>query len=378
MTSLYIHIPWCVRKCPYCDFNSHQQKEAALPEDTYIDALIRDLHSSLRGSAFATEAIHFKEIPISTIFFGGGTPSLFSPEGIDRILTEVKNRIPFAPDIEITLEANPGTVDYDKFAGFYSVGINRLSIGIQSFQPDKLLSLGRIHDGSSAMRAIEAAQKAGFTNFNIDLMHGLPNQTVEDALYDLKTALTFEPPHLSWYQLTLEPNTLFYKQPPPLPPDDHLADIQEQGQKLLAEAGFQNYEISAYCKPGRACKHNLNYWKFGDYLGIGAGAHAKIANMRYWKTRHPKEYMTSAFLAGQQEITPDELPFEFMLNVLRLHQPISFELFESRTGLSREILLKPFATAQNKGLLTFNDHTFQPTPLGYRFLNDLTSLFLPC
>jgi putative oxygen-independent coproporphyrinogen III oxidase len=383
LLALYIHIPWCIRKCPYCDFNSHQKREDVLPETAYINALIDDLEQDIARQAPLR--------PLTSIFFGGGTPSLFSPESIEKILSAVKTRIPYEnPDIEITLEANPGTFERGKFEEFHSAGINRLSIGVQSFQNDKLSALGRIHDKHAAIQAAETAHTAGFTSFNLDLMYGLPNQTLNDALSDIQTALSLAPPHLSWYQLTLEPNTLFYNQPPPLPPDDALADMQERCQALLADAGLQQYEVSAYSKPGHQCEHNLNYWEFGDYLGIGAGAHGKITETRSnkisritrtHKTKHPKNYLdsTQPYLAspeGTSVIVANELPFEFMLNALRLYKPIPLSLFETRTGLNAEVIEENLQRAKEKGLLHDDKLFIHPTELGYRFLNDLIGLFI--
>jgi putative oxygen-independent coproporphyrinogen III oxidase len=379
--ALYIHIPWCIRKCPYCDFNSHQNREDVLPEKAYVNALIEDLEQDVAWM----ERSETQGRPISTIFFGGGTPSLFSPESIHQILTAVKTRITYAnPDIEITLEANPGTFERGKFEEFRSAGINRLSIGVQSFQNEKLQALGRIHDKQAAINAAETAHAAGFNSFNLDLMYGLPNQTIDDALFDIQTALSLSPPHLSWYQLTLEPNTLFYNQPPPLPPDDALANMQERCQAVLANAGLQQYEVSAYSKPGHQCQHNLNYWEFGDYLGIGAGAHGKITDVtsqkisRTWKTKHPKNYLdaTQPYCEGKSIISESELPFEFMLNALRLYKPIPISLFETRTGLNRSVLQEKLQLARNKKLLHDDNDFIHPTELGYRFLNDLVELFM--
>ncbi len=301
--ALYIHIPWCIRKCPYCDFNSHAVKEA-IPEESYLQALIRDLEADL-------DQIPLR--PIQSIFIGGGTPSLFSPDALAALLEAIAARVALARSLEVTLEANPGTVEQTRFVGFRQAGINRLSLGIQSFQPEKLKVLGRIHDDQEAVQAVMAAKQAGFENFNLDLMFGLPNQSLEDALFDLNTALSLKPTHLSWYQLTIEPNTLFYHRKPPLPADDDIWEIQHHGQALLASHGFHQYEISAYSQFGFQSRHNLNYWEFGDYLGIGAGAHAKITNphnhtiTRFWKTKHPKEYLNpdKSFLAGQQTIPVD-------------------------------------------------------------------------
>lgn len=377
--SLYIHIPWCIQKCPYCDFNSHALK-GALPEKTYIDALIQDLTQDMGRFSLQNRQIN-------SIFIGGGTPSLLSAASIERLLKAVEKECGFAPDIEITLEANPGTVEQGSFADFKQAGINRLSIGIQSFQPEKLKSLGRIHNASEAIRAVETAHQADFKNFNLDLMHGLPKQTTKDALFDLKTALSLRPTHLSWYQLTLEPNTAFHHRPPVLPVDDQLLEIQEAGLSYLAAEGFYPYEISAYTtrsEPDYRSIHNLNYWLFGDYLAIGAGAHGKITDLkthtitRLWKTRHPKDYLdqNTPFLAGEKIISPEEIPLEFMMNTLRLYQAISVTLFEERTGVSVDCISSQLNLAKNRGLLHWNETHIETTTLGKRYLNDLLQIFL--
>lgn len=372
--SLYIHLPWCVKKCPYCDFNSHEARQG-IPEEAYIAALIQDLEEQL-------PVIWGRRL--ISLFFGGGTPSLFSAKGIGRILTEVNSRLRFGPDTEITLEANPGTVDEANFHGYREAGVNRLSLGLQSLQDDKLQALGRIHNRDNALRAIEIAKKAGFDNFNLDLMHGLPGQSVPNALADLRDALTFQPTHLSWYQLTIEPNTLFHKKPPALPPEEVLWEIQDQGKKLLAENGMQQYETSAYSLPQRECAHNLNYWEFGDYLGIGAGAHSKITNVekqvitRHWQVKNPRDYLApdKKFIAEHQILTEEDTVFEFMLNALRLTQGVSSNLFPERTGLPLEIIQPQLTLAVQKGLLHPDLTRLAPTELGQRFLNDLCSLFL--
>ncbi|MBD8614388.1 radical SAM family heme chaperone HemW [Pseudomonas putida] len=371
--ALYIHIPWCVRKCPYCDFNSHAASPV-LPEEEYVDALLADLDQDL-------PAVYGR--PLSSIFFGGGTPSLFSAAALGRLLAGVEQRIAFAPDIEITLEANPGTFEQDKFVAYRKLGINRLSIGIQSFQPQKLEALGRIHTGDEALRAAEMARRAGFDNFNLDLMHGLPDQSLEEALDDLRQAIALAPTHLSWYQLTLEPNTVFWNQPPVLPEDDILWDIQEAGQALLAEHGFSQYEVSAYARPGKAARHNLNYWSFGDFIGIGAGAHGKLSHpdgriVRTWKTRLPKDYLNPAkqFKAGEKSLAADELPFEFLMNALRLTQGVDAELFAKRTGLPLQSLAAARAEAEQKGLLQVEPTRLVATARGQLFLNDLLQYFL--
>ncbi|MDX2163901.1 MAG: radical SAM family heme chaperone HemW [Gammaproteobacteria bacterium] len=366
--SLYIHFPWCIRKCPYCDFNSHALKDT-LPEDQYISLLLEDLTDDLKK-------YNISQRPIHSIFMGGGTPSLFSPEAIYKLLNQIQSRIAFKNNLEITLEANPGTFEQDKFLGFRQAGINRLSIGIQSFQKDKLKSLGRIHDDEAALKAIEIAKKSGFENFNIDLMHGLPNQSLDDALFDIKTALGFLPPHLSWYQLTLEPNTLFYKQPPTLPAEGVLADIQDSGEKLLAENNFNHYETSAFCQRNHECQHNLNYWQFGDYLGIGAGAHGKIGLTRTAKNKHPKTYLDKNFIASINLIEPNQIIFEFMLNALRVRKLITWELFAERTGLEPKSISDKLNTLADKNLMVIYKNGFELTPLGQRFLNDVLTVFL--
>ncbi|WP_419812520.1 radical SAM family heme chaperone HemW [Bacterioplanoides sp.] len=371
--SLYIHVPWCIRKCPYCDFNSHKA-DGLLPEQEYIQALLADLEQDLPW-------VQGREI--QSIFIGGGTPSLFSVAAYQTLFTELQKRLRFAPDIEITLEANPGTFEAEKFAGYRQLGINRLSIGIQSFQPHQLEKLGRVHDREQALNAIGLARESGFDNFNLDLMHGLPGQTVEQALDDLRTALSFQPQHLSWYQLTIEPNTEFYKRPPRLPEDDTLWDIQEAGLELLAQQGFEHYEISAFSQPGKAAKHNLNYWQFGDYLGIGAGAHGKVtlaeANtiMRTHKTRAPKDYLNpdKRFLAGKQTIDPEDIGLECLMNALRLKQGIAVEDFEERTFLSLDAVAEPINKAQQLGLLNV-DKRIYATEKGQQYLNELLALFL--
>ncbi|SFA40170.1 radical SAM family heme chaperone HemW [Metapseudomonas otitidis] len=370
----YVHIPWCVRKCPYCDFNSHAAGPE-LPETDYVDAVLADLEQDL---------VHVHGRPLTSIFFGGGTPSLFSAAALGRLLEGIERRVPFAPDIEITLEANPGTFEQAKFSAYRQLGINRLSIGVQSFQGDKLKALGRIHDGSEAIRAADMARNAGFDNFNLDLMHGLPDQSLEDALYDLRTAIAEGPTHLSWYQLTMEPNTVFWSQPPQLPEDDLLWDIQEAGQALLAEAGYAQYEVSAYARAGRQARHNLNYWTFGDFLGIGAGAHAKLSSpegriQRTWKTRLPKDYLdpAKAFQAGARELDADELPFEFLMNALRLTDGVPAGLYPQRTGLSLADLAASRREAEAQGLLQADPARLAATPKGQLFLNDLLQRFLP-
>ncbi|QNH01882.1 radical SAM family heme chaperone HemW [Pseudomonas sediminis] len=371
--ALYIHIPWCVRKCPYCDFNSHAAGPT-LPEEEYVDALLADLDIDLQ---------HVHDRLLTSIFFGGGTPSLFSDRALGRLLEGAEQRVGFAPDIEITLEANPGTFEQAKFKGYRALGINRLSIGVQSFQEAKLKALGRIHDGGEAIRAADMARAAGFDNFNLDLMHGLPEQSIEDALFDLRTAISQGPTHLSWYQLTMEPNTVFWSQPPVLPEDDLLWDIQEAGQALLAAEGYAQYEVSAYARPGKQARHNLNYWTFGDFLGIGAGAHAKLSTpaghiQRTWKTRLPKDYLDPArvFQAGERALEAGELPFEYLMNVLRLTEGAPAELFSQRTGLPLQQLEQARREAERQGLLQADPARLVATAKGQLFLNDLLQLFL--
>ncbi|WP_088332555.1 radical SAM family heme chaperone HemW [Lacimicrobium sp. SS2-24] len=369
--TLYIHIPWCVQKCPYCDFNSHGQQQA-LPESEYISHLLDDL---------AEDAKRVGTRPVHSIFFGGGTPSLFSAAGIERILNGVRERVNLTPDAEITLEANPGTVESEKFRAFRQAGINRISIGVQSFQQDKLTALGRIHDTDQARHAAGYAHSAGLNSFNLDLMHGLPGQSVEDALSDLRQAIAQLPPHLSWYQLTIEPNTLFASKPPVLPDDDILWDIQQQGHGLLEAAGYQQYEISAYSQADHQCQHNLNYWRFGDYLGIGCGAHGKITDshtgdiVRTVKVKHPKGYMdlSRAYLYEQQKVAPQDRPFEFFMNRLRLLEPCPKKDYEAFTGLALHQFdaQDKLTTAIDAGLLHETAQSWQLTALGKRYLNSL-------
>jgi oxygen-independent coproporphyrinogen-3 oxidase len=372
--SLYIHVPWCVRKCPYCDFNSHAAPEQ-LPEDAYVQALLDDLDielSLIQGR------------PLQSIFIGGGTPSLFSAQAIGQILQGVAARIPFADDIEITLEANPGTFELARFEGFRNAGVNRLSIGVQSFNAEHLQRLGRIHNPIEAFAAARAAVEI-FPRVNLDLMHGLPEQTPAEAMDDLQQALEINPGHLSWYQLTIEPNTEFHARPPSLPLDEALWDIQEQGQALLEKTGYRQYEISAYARPGQQARHNLNYWQFGDYIGIGAGAHGKLSRYeggqliieRRHKLRQPKGYFDPALrLAGQEVIAADERAFEFMLNALRLTDGVRAELFRERTGLSLEHIEPLLQQARQRGLLVEAPSRLAPTLQGRLFLNDLLELFL--
>ncbi|UWE18683.1 radical SAM family heme chaperone HemW [Herbaspirillum huttiense] len=371
--SLYVHFPWCVRKCPYCDFNSHEVK-GSFPEEAYLDALRSDLEQSL--PLIWGRKIH-------TIFIGGGTPSLLSAAGLDRLLSDLRTLLPFDGDIEITMEANPGTFEADKFRSYRDSGISRLSIGIQSFNGQHLHALGRIHDGDQARKAVEIAQ-ANFDNFNLDLMYALPQQTLAEARTDIEIAIAFAPPHLSLYHLTLEPNTLFAKYPPPVPDDDASADMQDMIAELTTAAGYVNYEVSAYAQPKRRARHNLNYWQFGDYLGIGAGAHSKLSFphriVRQMRYKHPQSYLEHA-KAGtpvqeEAEIGRDALGFEFMLNALRLTEGFSPNLFAERTGMSLNQIEKSLNLAEQKGML-YRDHALiRPTDLGRRFLNDLQEIFL--
>lgn len=371
--SLYIHIPWCIRKCPYCDFNSHKSPDT-LPEQNYVKALIDDLKADLA---------QFPVREITSIFIGGGTPSLFSAEAYNNLFTQLKQLLPFAPNIEITMEANPGSVEQQRFTEYRHTGINRLSLGIQSFNPIHLKALGRIHDDHQAHAAIHAARNAGFDNLNIDIMHGLPNQSIAQGLSDLSTALSHQPEHLSWYQLTIEPNTVFYKEKPPLPSEDDACMLEEQGFTLLKEAGFERYEISAFSKPNHQARHNMNYWLFGDYLGIGAGAHGKITTTegvhRTRKHRQPKDYLNNekSFLANLETVHGEELLFEFMLNTSRLEQSIPLTLFSDTTGLDLNLLLPKLKMAQDKKLIVLTDTHWQVTSLGRCFTNNLQSLFLP-
>lgn len=371
--SLYIHIPWCIRKCPYCDFNSHKSPEQ-LPEKNYVDRLIEDFKNDLANYPART---------ISTIFIGGGTPSLFSAAAYDQLFSQLKQLVPFAEDIEITLEANPGTIEQHRFNDYRQLGINRLSLGIQSFNALHLRALGRIHDDQQAHKAIETARHAGFDNLNIDLMHGLPGQSLAEGLHDLTLAINHQPEHLSWYQLTLEPNTVFYKKPPSLPSEDELCDLEEQGLAYLMSNGYQRYEISAFCTDEKKAKHNLNYWQFGDYYGIGAGAHGKLTQhgqiYRTRKQRQPKDYLNTSksCLAATEIVTMDSLIFEFMLNLSRLEQPIKNSLFTERTGLSFDTLFPLLHKAAEKGLIQLAEHHWQITRMGRRYTNDLQAIFLP-
>jgi putative oxygen-independent coproporphyrinogen III oxidase len=371
--SLYIHIPWCVKKCPYCDFNSHEAR-GAFPEKEYVAALIRDLEMAL-------PQIWGRKI--YTVFFGGGTPSLLSGEGIAQILSQVRMLLPLAGDAEITLEANPGTVEADKFAAFRDAGVNRLSMGIQSFNDAHLKALGRIHSADEAKAAIDIA-KLHFDNINLDLMYALPGQTLDQALQDVRTALSFAPQHMSCYHLTLEPNTLFYRNPPSLPDDDASSDMQQGIEELLTENGYQHYETSAFAKINRRSRHNLNYWKFGDYLGIGAGAHSKLSFpdkiIRQARYKQPQAYMQQVMLGApvqtENTVTREELSFEFMMNALRLNEGFDPALYSERTSLSLIAIQRELADAERRGLLARDIQRIAPTQLGQRFLNDLLEIFL--
>lgn len=370
--SLYIHMPWCIQKCPYCDFNSHKSPDI-LPENAYIQALLADLDIDL---------MQYPPRSLTSIFIGGGTPSLFSPDSFQTLLEGMQNRLPFDKAIEITLEANPGTVEQQRFQDYRQLGINRLSLGIQSFNPKQLKILQRIHDDMQAHRAIDAARHAGFDNINIDLMHGLPQQTLKAGLDDLQTAIDYAPEHLSWYQLTIEPNTVFYRQKPPLPSEETLSLLEDQGFALLESHGYARYEISAFSKANQQAKHNVNYWLFGDYLGIGAGAHGKLTTkegiFRTRKYSQPKAYLqqNKPYLAELTKIDANQTRFEFMLNTTRLEQPIPYSLFQARTKLPFSILSKPLEEAHQRGLVILNETYWQVTPLGRRFTNDLQGLFL--
>lgn len=372
--SLYVHFPWCVRKCPYCDFNSHEAS-GTLPEKDYLDALRADLEQAL-------PLIWGRKI--YTIFIGGGTPSLLSAAGLDRLLSDLRTLLPIDGAAEITMEANPGTFEAEKFKSYAASGINRLSVGIQSFNPRHLQALGRIHDGNEARRAVEIAH-ASFDNFNLDLMYALPQQTMEEARQDIETAISFAPPHLSLYHLTMEPNTVFAKYPPVVPDDDTSAAMQDMIGELTTAAGYQHYEVSAFAKPGRQARHNRNYWEFGDYLGIGAGAHSKLSFphrvVRQARYKQPAAYMQHA-LAGnaiveENEIERQELGFEFMLNSLRLTGGFETRLFTERTGLTFNVVEQALNKAEAKGLIYRDFKTVRPTELGQRFLNDLQQIFLP-
>ena len=375
--SLYIHIPWCVKKCPYCDFNSHGQT-GALPVDDYVAALVRDLEHDL-------PLVWGR--PVHSVFFGGGTPSLFPPEAIGAILDACSARLKFHPAAEITMECNPGTAEHGRFEGYRAAGVNRISFGIQSFDDGCLQRLGRIHDSADAERAVKLAQDAGLDNLNLDLMYALPGQDLAMALHDVERAIALRPAHLSHYQLTMEPNTAFFARPPQgLPDEDTAWDIQERCIEAMAAAGYAQYEVSAYARPGRQCAHNLNYWRFGDYLGIGAGAHGKISSgatgevRRRWKPKNPRDYLaaagTAAGVGGDDPIAPAYLPFDYMLNALRLVEGFSLADFEARTGLDRTVIAGELADAARRGWLESSGERIVPTELGRRFTNDVIGLFL--
>jgi oxygen-independent coproporphyrinogen-3 oxidase len=375
--ALYVHMPWCVRKCPYCDFNSHAAPEH-IPQAQYIDALLEDLSSDLAS---------VQQQSLSSIFFGGGTPSLFAPEQVGRLLDGVRRQIAFDPHIEITLEANPGTIEHGRFAGYREAGVNRVSLGAQTFNEQQLQLLGRIHGQQDIARAVDELRLAGIDNFNLDLMYGLPSQTLAQAIADVESALALQPAHISHYQLTLEPGTVFYHRPPPLPDPDDSWQMQIDCQELLATRGYQQYEVSAYAREGRRSRHNLNYWRFGDYLGIGAGAHGKFTLpdsgnvIRTTRAKQPRDYLSrsvNARVSERRSVPAVDLPFEFLLNALRLVDGFDEESFEARTGLAFSTVSTIVAEAQRKGLLESNAPAhWRASPDGQRFLNDLQALFLP-
>ncbi|KGQ35612.1 radical SAM family heme chaperone HemW [Gallibacterium genomosp. 1] len=369
--SLYIHIPWCVQKCPYCDFNSHAQK-GEIPEQQYIQHLLADLNQQLK---------FVQQRQLHSIFLGGGTPSLFSAESINFLLAQIAQRIPFSRNIEITLEANPGTAEAQRFLGYRQAGVTRLSMGVQSFHDQQLQLLGRIHNSNEAKKAVTFAKSAGFTRFNLDLMHGLPNQSVDEALSDLAQAIALAPPHLSWYQLTIEPNTLFASKPPRLPNDDDLWKIFESGHQKLLAAGYQQYETSAYAKPGFQCEHNLNYWRFGDYLAIGCGAHGKVSFkdgqiLRYSQTKHPRGYLQGQYRYQQHYVELEDRPFEFFMNRFRLLEAVPKVDFEQFTGLGLNVIEKQIDEALKQDYIVERAKSWQITEHGKLFLNDLLTLFL--
>lgn len=371
--ALYVHVPWCVRKCPYCDFNSHEAR-GAIPEEHYLAALERDLEAAL-------PMVWGRKL--YSVFLGGGTPSLLPARSVERFLSAVRARFPLDPAAEITLEANPGTAEAQKFADYRAAGINRLSLGVQSLNPRCLRALGRIHDDREARAAVEIAHRH-FDNFNLDLMHGLPGQTAAEAEADIVQALAFTPPHLSAYQLTIEPNTAFHRAPPELPGESALAEIEAVFQAHLADAGYRRYETSAYARPGSECRHNLNYWRFGDYLGVGPGAHSKLSFpdrvLRQMRHRHPKEYLARAAggepVQSAHEVAAADLPFEFMMNALRLTEGFPASLFEERTGLPITVVRRQLETAAGRGLIECDQGRIAPSELGRRFLNDLLQIFL--
>ena len=375
--ALYIHLPWCVKKCPYCDFNSHEIVRQSLQEEDYIDALIKDLEWQLPQIWGRS---------IISVFIGGGTPSLFSVAAMNRLLSSLRARLNLHFEIEITLEANPGAVDAEKFIGYREIGINRISIGVQTFSDVNLKSLGRIHNGKDAMLAVEKAKNAGFKNINIDLMFGLPGQIINEALNDLELGIGMNPSHISWYQLTIEPNTVFYSKPPVLPDEDYICEIQQQGQKLLKESHYNQYEISAYENDNHQCKHNLNYWQFGDYLGIGAGSHSKLTDVangvisRLIRHRIPERYIN---LAGTQDVITEsralktnELPLEFMMNAMRLSDGVKSSLFFDHTGIPVSYMKQTLLNAEDRGLIQWDIEKIKPTETGQRYLNDLLQMFM--
>lgn len=374
--SLYIHIPWCVRKCPYCDFNSHTS-EFELPEAEYIDRLLADLLDELPKASGR---------PVASLFIGGGTPSLFRPEAFARLLNSIRQMIPVEPSAEITMEANPASSEAERFSGYRAAGINRLSIGIQSFNDKSLQILGRAHDRNEALQAADMARSAGFENFNLDLMFGLPEQTLESALDDVNRAMACRPSHLSFYQLTLEPNTWFHRYPPQLPGDEAIWDIQQHCQSALKAGGYEQYEVSAYATPGHQCRHNLNYWQFGDYLGIGAGAHGKITDpatgtvTRNWKIRNPKNYLRASNpmerQGGSEIVRISELPFEFLMNALRLREGFTIDQFENATGLSMQVLEPELSECRQAGLLETHFNRIRCTEFGYNFMDNILQRFL--
>ena len=372
--ALYVHLPWCVRKCPYCDFNSHAMPQN-MPQREYIEALIEDLDHDLTK---------VRDRTLISIFFGGGTPSLFSPEEIGLLLEAVRARFVVSDELEVTLEANPGTIEHGRFAGYREAGVTRVSLGVQSFNEQQLKTLGRIHGAGDVHRAVDELRRAGLDNFNLDLMYGLPQQSIEEALQDLRSAIELQPAHISHYQLTLEPGTVFYHRPPPLPDDDASWQMQTESQALLDRFGYSQYEISAYAQAGRQCRHNLNYWQFGDYLGIGAGAHGKLTVQdgiqRTARCKQPREYLSRAGadrIVEHRWLSSAELPFEFMLNALRLRAGVPASLFQARTGLALDVMESQLTAARAKGLLADTPGRLAATELGLQFLNDLQSIFLP-
>ena len=376
--SLYVHLPWCIKKCPYCDFNSHEMEFGKVRDAEYVQALVRDLEF---------EADKVEGRVVQSIFFGGGTPSLFAAEQLEKFMLACRTQLELAEDVEISLEANPGAVDANNFAGYRAIGINRLSMGVQSFNADKLSRLGRIHDEEQALQAVETARLAGFENINIDIMYGLPGQSLDQAMNDLQIAIAQSPAHISWYQLNIEPNTRFYSDRPQLPGHDEICAMQASGLELMKTNQYERYEISAYSRADKACRHNLNYWNYGDYLGLGAGAHAKLSHKqdasitRYRRHRIPLTYMESAgsceVLVSETKIEGEERVLEFMLNALRLQQGFSEAMFSTRTGMGIEVIESSLAKAIQRGLLIRDDGQIRPSEKGLDFLNDLLELFMP-